>query len=122
VVETKRKIEGGIAEPGAFGVEEDGPARPLHNVLRTDVAVNQRALRLERGPSERVESRCKLGMRPACGAQVRLDPDRFERIVVREGGWGAGVSGAPGMNEDEVAPDGGGEIRLNAAGDELRLP
>src|SRR5208282_4548821 len=62
VVETERKIKGRIAEPCAFGVEEDGPKRPLHNVLRTDIAVNQRALRLERGPRERVEARCKPRM------------------------------------------------------------
>ena len=122
VVETERKIKGRIAEPCAFGVEEDWPERPLHNVLRTDIAVNQRALRLERGPRERVEARCKPRMGAACGAQVRLDADRFERVVIGEGGRDAGVGGAPGMDDGEVAPDGGGEIRLDAAGEQLRLP
>ena len=44
MVETERKVEGGIAEPRAFGVEEHRSVRPDKDVLRADVAMNQRTL------------------------------------------------------------------------------
>ena len=42
MVQTEGWIEGGIAEPGALGVEEYGPARADDNVLRADVAMDER--------------------------------------------------------------------------------
>ena len=122
MVETERKVERRIAEPGAFGVEEDRPERPSQDVLRTDVAVNQRALRSKRRPRKRVEALLELGVRTTRGAQVWLDADRFERFVIGEGGGDVGVGGAARMDEGEIAPDGGGEIRVDMAGEQLRLP
>ena len=86
MIEAEGEIEGGVAEPSAFGVEENRSARALKNVLRTDVAVNKRALRRQCRLRERIEARRKLRMRAAGRAQVRLDADRLERVVVRERG------------------------------------
>ena len=72
--------------------------------------------------SERVEAGGEGGVRPPCRAQVRLDPDRLERVVMREGGGHARVGGAQRMNVGEVASDAGREFRLGAAGQEPRLP
>src|SRR6202042_2450874 len=91
MIKAEGKIESGIAEPGAFGVEEHRPGKSLEDVLRTDVAVNQSALRRQRRTREFVESRCELRVRAASRAQIRLDSDRFERLVVGERGWNTRV-------------------------------
>ena len=55
-------------------------------------------------------------------AEVRLDADRLERGVVGERGPNAGIGGAPRMDDGEIAPDRGGEIQVDDAGEKLSLP
>ena len=111
MIETEGEIEGGVAEPGAFGVEEHRPLGALQDVLGADVAVNQRPLRRERRMRELVETRGKLRMGAAGRAQVRLDADRLERGVVGEGGGNIRIGGAARMDEAKIAPDRRSEIR-----------
>src|SRR6202023_36501 len=82
MIETEGKIEGGIAEPRAFGVEKHRSIRTFKDVLRADVAVNQSALRRERRMRELVEACFKLRVRAASRAQIGFDADRLERLVV----------------------------------------
>src|SRR5271166_5103562 len=44
MIEAEGEIKGRVAEPCAFGVKIDGSQRTDQNVLRTDVAVHERAL------------------------------------------------------------------------------
>ena len=122
MVETERNIEGGIAEPGAFGVEEHRPELAIKDVLRAHVAVNQRAFGRKRCPRERLEARRQRRVGAAGRAEIGLDADRLERAVVGERCRNAGIGRASRMDDGEVAPDRGGEIRLDAAGEKLRLP
>ena len=43
--EQERGVEGGIAEPGAFGIEHDEALRSHEQILRTVVAMHERELR-----------------------------------------------------------------------------
>ena len=84
--------------------------------------MNQRPLGRERRLRELIEARGKLRVCAAGRAQVWLDADRLERAVVRERGRNVGIGGAPRMDDCEIAPDRGGEIRLDDSGEKLRLP
>ena len=122
MIKAEGEIEGGIAEPGAFGVEEHRPSRASKNVLRTDVAVNQRALRRERHAASSSKRDGKLGMGTGRRAQIGLDADRLERLVIGERGRNGRVGGAPRMDDCEIAADRGGEIHVHDPGKQLRLP
>src|SRR6478609_10924260 len=99
MIETEGKIEGGVAEPGAFGVKEHRSGRALENILRTDVAVNKRTLGRQRRMRELIEARCKLRVRAAGRAQIRLEADRLERVVVGERRRNGRVGGAARMDD-----------------------
>ena len=55
-------------------------------------------------------------------AQIGLDADRLERVVVGERGRNVRVGGALRMDDCEIAPDRGGEIHFHDPSEKLRLP
>src|SRR5271157_1474750 len=122
MIEAEGEIKGRVAEPCAFGIKIDGSQRTDQNVLRTDVAVHERALGRECPMAKRAQLARKRWMRASGRAQVGIDPEGFERVVVRECGRRVWVGGASRVNEREIAPDRGGEFRLDAPREKLRLP
>ena len=61
-------------------------------------------------------------MSAAGRAQVGLDADRLERVVVSERGRNVRIGGAARMDDREVASNDGGEIHFHDSGEKLRLP
>ena len=122
MIKAEGDVEGRVAEPGAFGVEEDRPVRPDQDVLRADVAVDQRPFGRQRGRRDRFNPGGQRRMRTGGRAQIGLDADRLESPVMGEGCPRPGLGRAPRMDEGEVAPDRGGEIPVDPAREKLGLP
>jgi hypothetical protein len=61
-------------------------------------------------------------VRAAGRAQVGLDSDRLERVVIGERSWNVWVGRAPGMDDCDIAPDRRGEIHFHNPGQKLGLP
>ena len=97
VVEAERQVEGRIAPPGAFRVQEHRAVRAGQDVLRADVAVHQGALvGLRRGDQRVAAARARSGCARRGGDQVGLQPDVEEDRVggkrPRPGPAGAAVA------------------------------
>ena len=84
--------------------------------------MNQSALRRQRRLRELIEARRKLRVRAAGRAQIGLDADRLERVVVRKRSRNVRVGGAARMDDGKIAPDRRGEIHVHDPGEKLRLP
>ena len=84
VIEAEGGIEGRIAVPGAFGIDEHRPARTDQDVLRADVAVDEGTSGRCRDPDQRVETPLQIAMHFSGGHQIGLEPDGVEAFVRRE--------------------------------------
>ena len=106
MVEAEGEIEGRVAVPGAFGVEEHRAARPDQDVFRADVAMHQRAAACAAVISaSRPSGAGEIGMRAARGDQIRLDADRVETVVGGEVARDRGIAGRRGMDAGQPLAD-----------------
>ncbi len=122
MVQAESKVKRRIAPPRALGVEEYRSARPAQDVLRTDVAVHERAMRPGGGRHECFQLGRQIGMSARGGEQVRLQPDRVKDRVGREGGGDRRIGGAGGVDAGERGADRGGEAGIGATLAQARLP
>jgi len=84
VIQAKRRIESRIAEPGAFGVEQDRPRRANQYVLGADIAMHQSASRACRSIPQCQERRTNQRATIRCRSQVRIESQRRKILVVLE--------------------------------------
>ena len=99
--------------------ERPGPSGPIRMFFGLTSPCTSARLVASVRSRKRAEPARKRRMRASGRAQVGIDPDRFERVVVRECGRRVGVGGASRVNEREIAPDRGGEFRLDAPREKL---
>lgn len=84
MIEAECKIEGWIAEPGAFGVDEDRAFGPDENVLRADIAMDD-GQPGTRGRLGEFFQRCgAIGMRPRRCQEIGFEAQGMEDRVGRE--------------------------------------
>ena len=122
MVEAEREIERRVAVPGAFGIEEDRPARPDQDVLRADVAVHQGAPGARGGLDQGVQRLGAVRMRARARDQIRLEPDVVEDPVGRELRGDLRIVGGGGMDAHQAIADGAGDVRVGVAGAQVGLP
>ena len=122
VIQHKREIERGIAEPRAFRVDDDRAGRPAQDILRAEVAVNQRAL----GAARRLDQLSQPGGQPrVCPSrcdEIGLEPDVVEDVVGREACGDIAAIGGCGVNAAQRFADPCRVRRIDGPGRELRLP
>ena len=77
VIEDEGEVERRIAIPRAFSIEKNGPFRADQDVLRTEIAMDQRAPRGDRGGGHQCACSCGA-TNPACAAcgghQIGVEP------------------------------------------------
>src|SRR4051795_5807350 len=122
MIETEGEVEGRIAVPRTFGIEEDWPRGADQDVLGRDIAVHECPLR-----GECVAGEChqRLGERggPARGwLEIRLEPDRMKDMVRRKARGDIGTSGRCPVDAPDPLADPSGEVPIDPAVAELALP
>ena len=122
MIEAEGEIEGRVAVPGAFGIEEDRAMRPGHDVLGADVAMDQGQLRRRRPVGQSFELRGKRRVTPSGGAEIRLEPQRLEQRAGREHRRDCRIAGGGAVDRREPLADRGREAEIDAARHQLRLP
>ncbi len=124
MIEAEGGVERRIAVPGAFGVEQHGMAvAPRHqNVLRADVAMHQRELgRLGLGEAGEDRAR-KPRLARREGAQIGVEPQRFEQVIGNERGGDSRIVEGCGVDAAQRVADAHRRMRVGVAGEQLRLP
>ena len=122
MVETEGEIEGRVAIPGALGIEEDRPGRADEDVLRADVAMDQRQRGRRGAVGERIEACPKGGMPFAGGAKIGLEPQRLEDVAGWEESRDRRIAGRCGMDRSKLPANLGGKGDIDARREELRFP
>jgi hypothetical protein len=84
MIEAEGEIESGIAEPSALGVYEDRAIRPDEDVLRTDIAVDDRQLGARGLLRQLFQSGRTIGMRSRRRQQVGLEAQGIKYRIGRE--------------------------------------
>ena len=118
----EREVEGRIAIPGAFGVDQHRPGAATQDVLGADIAVDQcGACGLRRGG----DSLDDAGQIRVCAGgveQVGLDPQRREQIIGGEPSGNGGIALRRGMDRGDGPAHRCGKGRIDPPGGQLGLP
>src|SRR5215472_19276152 len=122
MVETEGKIERRIAEPRAFGVQENRTVPADENVLRADVPMHQRQIG---GESQRGKLEQRSGnhwMATRRRFEIRLEPDRVKNVAGRKTPGDCDIRGGLRMNPGDTVPHGCGEFDIDIALAETLFP
>src|SRR5581483_8292807 len=122
MVEAEGRVESRIAVPGAFGVEEHRAKRAGHDVLRTDIAVDERARRRGGAIGECVERSRHVAMAPSGRAEIGIEPERLEDPASRECRRYRHIAGGRGVDGGEPAAHRGRKSDIDLARHQGRLP
>jgi hypothetical protein len=122
VVQAEGDIEGRVAVPGALGVEEHRSPRGHEDVLRADVAVNQRHMRSSSTAYQSHQLLFEIGMLPGRRNEIGLETDGVEDLVGREAPGDLGVAGGGGVDAGEGGADFRGEGGIGIAAAQPLLP
>src|SRR4051794_36825314 len=122
MIEAEGQIERRLSVPGAFRVEDDRSFRADQDVLRADVAMNQRSLTRQRIPGQCEQRLGDIRMKATSRFEIRLQPDAVEDIVIGEPCRHVGGTGGRGMDRSGRTPDHGSKSRFGATVAKLSLP
>src|SRR5690606_9458408 len=122
MVETEGNVEGGIAVPGAFGIEQDRPGRAGKDVLRADIAMDEGNAAAERLARQIVQLRGNLRMTQRRSAEIGLEADAAENVVRRKFPRHCRIVRRCRMDRGEDAADLRREAGIDMAGQQLFLP
>ena len=84
MVEAEGEIEGRIAVPGTFRVQQYWTLRRHQYVFRAEIAMHQRELGACGGCCDFVQPRGTVRMARRRGEQIGLQPDRLKNVIVGE--------------------------------------
>ena len=122
VIQHEREIECRVAEPRTLGIDDHRAGGSAQDILRAEVAVNQRAFGVPRGLDQFPQPGRQLRACPSCRDQIGLEPDVVKDVVGREArGDIVAISGRR-VNAAQRVADPGRLRRGYGSGREQHLP
>ena len=119
------QVEGRIAGVGAFEIEEDQAVGVHQDILRAEVAQDERPLidgEPSHGRDEVLDARSQVRMATGDRPIIRIDAQFVEQARVRQGPPQGGMSGGIGVDRAQDRPQPGGDSRIDPSGHQVSLP
>lgn len=122
MVEQEGEVEGGVAIPGYFAIEQDHARGRDHEVFGAEVAVDEAEARLGEPLGLGIEEGLQIGVALAGGDEVRVDAELDEVGSGGKGALGLGVASRVSVDGAEDGCGAEGVFNVDLAAEHLLLP